>query len=125
LVEGKNGAIIRKYMGYIHIPQRHAARINEFYKAHLNPYINYHRPCYYAVRVRDSKGKERKKYPYASMMTPYEKFKSLPNGVSCLKPGVTFDMLEKAAMQQTDLAAAKKMQEARTKLFDNICAGVK
>jgi len=125
LVEGKNGAIIRKYMGYIHIPQRHAARINEFYKAYLNPYINYHRPCYFAVTVRDSKGKERKKYPYASMMTPYEKFKSLPNAEGCLKAGVTFDMLEKAAMQQTDLAAAKKMQQARTKLFENICAGGK
>lgn len=120
LVEGKNGAIIRKYMGYIHIPQRHAARINEFYRAHLNPYINYHRPCYFAVTIRDNKGKERKKYPYASMMTPYEKFKSLPQAASYLKPDVTFDMLDKIAMQQTDLAAAKKLQQARTKLFSDV-----
>jgi len=45
LVEAKNGAVIRKHMGYGHIESRHAEAIEEFYEEHLNPYLNYHRPC--------------------------------------------------------------------------------
>jgi transposase InsO family protein len=120
LVESKNGSILRKHMGYIHIPQRFASQINVFYKTYLNPYINYHRPCYFATTVRDAKGKERKKYLYEQMMTPYEKLKSLPNATSYLNPGITFGMLDKIAMQESDLVAAKKMQQAKKKLFSNI-----
>ena len=49
LAECKNGAIIRKLMGYSYIPQKHAAAINRFYAEALNPYLNFHRPCYFAV----------------------------------------------------------------------------
>jgi transposase InsO family protein len=38
LVETKNGAIIRKHMGYWHIPGKWAPRINVFYRDHLVPY---------------------------------------------------------------------------------------
>jgi len=31
LIEGKNGDVVRKYMGYGHIAGGHAARIQEFY----------------------------------------------------------------------------------------------
>ena len=37
--------MICKHMGYGYIPAEHAERIQEFYSAHLNPYLNYHRPC--------------------------------------------------------------------------------
>ena len=37
LVESKNGAIIRKHIGYGYIDAEHAERIQEFYSAHLNP----------------------------------------------------------------------------------------
>jgi transposase InsO family protein len=40
LVEGKNGAIIRKHMGYGHIASAHAEALQKFYTAHLNPYLN-------------------------------------------------------------------------------------
>ena len=40
LVESKNGAIVRKHLGYSHIPQRWAPLINIFNRDHLNPYIN-------------------------------------------------------------------------------------
>jgi transposase InsO family protein len=39
LVEGKNGSVIRKTTGRMHIPQKYAAAINEFYKDHLNVYL--------------------------------------------------------------------------------------
>ena len=40
-IESKNGAVIRKHMGYIHIPQKHAPLINVFYKSCLNIYLNF------------------------------------------------------------------------------------
>jgi len=39
--------------------------------------------------VIDHKGKQKKRYPYAQMMTPYEKLKSLPNVEQHLKQGMT------------------------------------
>ncbi len=38
LAESKNGAVIRKIMGYSHIQQKHATAINHFYTETLNPY---------------------------------------------------------------------------------------
>jgi transposase InsO family protein len=49
LVEGKNGAVIRKHIGYGHIPAPHADEIQRFYTAYFNPYLNYHRPCGFAT----------------------------------------------------------------------------
>lgn len=45
LVECKNGAIIRKHIGFGYIDARHAAAMDIFHRQHLNPYINFHRPC--------------------------------------------------------------------------------
>lgn len=60
LAESKNGAVIRKIMGYSHIPQKHATAINQFYTETLNPYLNFHRPCYFALDTIDAKGKIKK-----------------------------------------------------------------
>ena len=51
LVETKNGAMIRKHMGYAYIDAEHAQPIQHFYSAHLNPYLNYHRPCAQAAEI--------------------------------------------------------------------------
>ena len=84
---------------------------------HLNPYINYHRPCFFPEIIIDAKGKQRKRYPYDKMMTPYEKWKSLPQAARYLKPGTTFTRLDHIAYQISDNEAAEKMQKAKTKLF--------
>ena len=63
LAESKNGAVIRKLMGYGHIPRHHATGINRFYTEQLNPYLNFHRPCYFAIDHVDAKGTIRKTYP--------------------------------------------------------------
>lgn len=39
LAESKNGSVIRKILGYSHIPQHFAPRVNQFNEAHLVPYI--------------------------------------------------------------------------------------
>jgi transposase InsO family protein len=119
LAESKNGAVIRKLMGYAHIPQKHAAAINRFYTEALNPYLNFHRPCYYAVDKIDAKGKVRKTYPHDQIMTPWEKLQSIPNYESLLKPEHTPETLERLARAMTDSEAAQRVQEARRALFQS------
>ena len=120
LAEGKNAAVVRKIFGYIHIPQRYAERINEFNQSALNPYVNYHRPCLYPTIIIDKKGKETKKYKYKDMMTPYEKFKSIPNAAQYLKEGITFEQLDDIAKRMTDNEAADYLQQQRALLFKHI-----
>ena len=59
LVEGKNGAVVRKHIGYGFIGSDHAAAIQRFYTAHFNPYLNFHRPCGYAVLKQGARGRTR------------------------------------------------------------------
>lgn len=120
LAETKNGAIVRKHFGYAHIPQHHAAAVNAFCQAFLNPYVNFHRPCFFAETFTDAKGRERKRYRFQNMMTPYEKLKSLPNAQGFLKPGITFQALDRLATARTDNEAARRLNEARAKLFQSI-----
>jgi hypothetical protein len=40
--ESKNGSIVRKHLGYSHIPQRFATLVNAFDRDYLNPYVNFH-----------------------------------------------------------------------------------
>ena len=120
LVEGKNAATVRKHFGYAHIPQHWAARINAFNQAHLIPYLNFHRPCFFPETLLDEKGKQRKRYRYKHMMTPYEKLKSLPKARQYLKEGITFDQLDALATQMSDNDAAAELQRAKRKLFQRI-----
>ena len=120
LAECKNGAVIRKAMGYSHIPQKHASAINRFYSEVLNPYLNFHRPCYFAVDKIDAQGKIRKTYPHDQIMTPWERLKSIPNYETHLKPGITSQSLERRANAMSDNDAAKQVQKARKLLFQSI-----
>jgi len=117
LAEGKNGSIIRKHIGYRHIPRRFAPAVNQFHQEHLNIYLNYHRPCGYATIITDKKGKEKKVYNIYK--TPYERLKSLPNAKQYLKPGTTFKMLDKIAYEKSDNECAALMQKAKDELFKN------
>jgi len=120
LAESKNGSTIRKILGYSHIPQRFAAQVNEFNQQHLVPYLNFHRPCFFSHTIVDDKGKERKKYRYEDMMTPYEKLTSLDNAEQYLKEGITFKKLDADATVISDNEAARQWQAARTQLFNTI-----
>jgi transposase InsO family protein len=115
LVEAKNGAVIRKHMGYGHIESRHAGVIEEFFEQHLNPYLNYHRPCGVPEVVTNAKGKQRRVYRWYA--TPWEILRQLPDLARHLQPGTTQADLEKLAVAESDTAAARRMQEAKVKLF--------
>lgn len=123
LAESKNGAIVRKYLGYAHIAQKWAPLINEFNREHLVPYLNFHRPCFFAEIKIDAKGKEKKVYPYRSMMTPYEKLKSLPGAITYLKTNTSFELLDIQMLSISDLQAAKAMKRAQLALFKQISIG--
>ena len=118
--ESKNGAIVRKHLGYSHIPQRFASLVNAFCRDHLNPYVNFHRPCLFAETITDAKGRQRKRYPYKLMMTPYEKLKSLHQAQQFLKPGITFLQLDAQASAVSDNEAAQRLNNARAILFRTI-----
>ena len=120
LVECKNGHVVRKLLGHAHIPQRWAGLLNDFHRQHLNPYVNYHRPCLFPVTITNKAGKQRKRYPYESLMTPYEKLKSIADAKTYLKPGLSFAILDDVAYRISDNAAADALQQARRKLFTTI-----
>jgi transposase InsO family protein len=120
LAECKNAVVVRKRFGYSHIPQQHAERINEFNRKFLNPYVNYHRPCFFPTIITDKKGKQKKEYRYENMMTPFEKLKSLPGAKRYLKKGLTFSELTEQANQLSDNEAAEQLLEARKALFKEI-----
>ncbi len=116
LAETKNGCIIRKHMGHHHIPQPFASRINKFYREHLIPYLNFHRPCAFPEVTVLKNGKKKIRYPAENYVTPYEKLKSLPNWQQYLRPGVTEEMLEAQANAKTPNQAGREMQEAKVEL---------
>ena len=120
LAESKNGSVVRKHFGYSHIPQKWAPLINQFNQDHLNPYINYHRPCFFPVTVIDAKGKQRKTYPYSEMMTPYDKLKSLANAAQYLRPQLNFEKLDNIAFAMSDNQAAEQLRTAKRELFRTI-----
>lgn len=120
LAESKNASTVRKYLGYNHIPQHFASQVNTFTVEVLSPYLNYHRPCHFPTEYTDKKGKIRKRYRYQDMMTPYEKFRSLPAAESHLKPGATLEKLDAFAAECSDNDADQLLNEARTKLFQSI-----
>jgi hypothetical protein len=125
LVESKNGSVIRKLYGYEHIPQYYAAEFSELNSRQVYRYVNFHRPCYFPSRVIDKKGKERKRYRYEDMMTPYEKLHSLSKSSQYLKHGITFKKLNEFAKEMTDNEAAEQMNLARDKLFNQLHEHIK
>jgi transposase InsO family protein len=115
LVESKNGAVIRKHMGFDHISAGHAEAIDTFYKEYFNPYLNFHRPCGVPELKKDSKGKTRRAYKWYA--TPWEILRQLPGVAGYLKEDITVEELERLAGAQSDTGAASKMQQAKARLF--------
>lgn len=115
LAEAKNGAVIRKHLGYGHIASAHAEAIEAFYERHFNLYLNFHRPCGVPEIRTTAKGKQRRVYRWYA--TPWEILRQLPELARHLKPDLTVADLERTAKIESDTEAARKMQEAKRKLF--------
>jgi len=118
LVESKNGAIIRKHIGYGYIAAQHAEAMDQFHREHLNPYVNFHRPCAVPKVLTEANGKRRRIYP--RWATPFERFRELPQREGFLRPGLTLAELERFAQVQSDTEAALEMQRAKRKLLGSV-----
>jgi len=118
LVETKNGAVIRKHMGYGYLDAAHAEPLQHFYSAHFNPYLNYHRPCAQAEVEVDDKG--RKRCFYRRYQTPLETLLALPQPAQYLRPGLTVAVLQRIAAAVSDTEAAQRMQQAKRKLLEQL-----
>ena len=107
LVEGKNGAVVRKHIGYGAIGAEHATAFQRFYTAYFNPYLNYHRPCGFAEIQTRARGKKRRVYRADDYQTPFEKLTSLATWEQYLKVGVSAEFLQRQAKQISDTEAAR------------------
>jgi transposase InsO family protein len=117
LVETKNGAIIRKHIGYGHIGAQHAGAMNQFHQSYLNPYINFHRPCAVPTVLTAANGKRRR--VYLRWATPFELFREIPQCENQLRPQLTLAELDRFAQLQSDTEAALAMQRAKRKLLQS------
>lgn len=118
LVEAKNGAIIRKHIGFGHIGAPHAEAVNAFHRDHLNPYVNFHRPCAVPRVIVAANGKRRR--IYTRWATPWELFQEAPRCESLLRPDATLAGLQQFAQLQSDTEAALEMQRAKRQLLNRI-----
>jgi transposase InsO family protein len=119
LVESKNGAVIRKHMGYGYIAQAHAEDIHAFYRHSFNPYLNFHRPCGQPDKIEDARGKQ--KFVYRRYATPWETLRAIaiaaPEQPDFFNPGYSIERLDQIARTHSDTQSAQRMQEAKRKLF--------
>ena len=63
-MESKNASVVRKHMGYSHIPPKYAKPINAFYEGVFNSWLNLHRPCLFATESVSEKCKIIKRYKH-------------------------------------------------------------
>jgi transposase InsO family protein len=117
LVETKNGAIIRKHIGFGHIDAKHAQAMDQFHREHMNPYVNFHRPCAVPKVLTAANGKRRR--VYLRWATPFELFREIPGCENHLRPHITLAELDRFAQIQSDTEAALAMQIAKRKLFQS------
>lgn len=123
LVETKNGVVLRKHMGYIHIPRTNdnAEIINNFYVNWFIPWLNFHRPCAFRKTEIDEKThKVTHSYPKENYTMPYERLKSLPNANQYLKPDITFDLLDLQAYALSDSHWTEEMQLQKQAMWESI-----
>src|ERR1022692_1755713 len=118
LVEAKNGAVIRKHIGFGYIDAKHAEAVDGFHREHLNPYVNFHRPSAVPEVITAANGK--RKRIYQRWATPWELLQERPNWERCLKAGVEGVELARYAAAQSDTEAALAMQSAKRELLHSV-----
>jgi transposase InsO family protein len=115
LVESKNGAIIRKHIGFGYIDAHHAEAVDQFHRQYLNPYVNFHRPCAVPKIITEANGRRRR--VYLRWATPFELLQEAPHCESILRPGVSLAELDAFARAQSDTEAAFGKQRAKRQLL--------
>ncbi|MCI0151919.1 DDE-type integrase/transposase/recombinase [Paraburkholderia sediminicola] len=122
LAESKNGSVVRRQFGYSYIPAERAILFNDFCRAHLNPFRNFHRPCLFGTEAPDPRkpGRTRRVHRREDVMTPLEKFGNLPQADRFLRDGITQEGLRQEARSLTDIEAARQVREARESMLRQV-----
>jgi len=115
LVESKNGAVIRKHLGWTHISSQHAEAVNQFHRQYLNPYLNFHRPCGIPELRTLARGKIKR--VYRQWETPWDILRGLPDWQTTLRAQTHAEALQRQASAHSDTDAAMAMQQAKRDLF--------
>lgn len=120
LIEGKNGSVIRKNMGYYHVNQPYAQTINSYLKTYFNPYLNFHRPCLFPEDKILPNGQT--KHVYHQAMTPFTKLKEISKTTKTnfLKPEQSWQKLDKIELELSDNQFAEILRQEEKKLLDFI-----
>ena len=66
--------------------------MNQFHREHLNPYVNFHRPCAVPTVLTQANG--RRRTVYQRWATPFERFRELSRCERFLRPGVSLAELD-------------------------------
>ncbi len=94
----------------------HVKRWQEFFSAHVNPYVNYHRPCAFDASRESVSNRCHRSDNAKVYLTPYEKLRSVESWEGYLKPEITPALLEWHASRMSDTRSALVMQRARLAL---------
>ena len=108
--------MLRKHLGYGHIPGRFAEPLNRFNREVLTPYL------FASEREDPRTGRVRKRYRHGDVRTPYERLRDLQDAKQCLRPGVGFAQLDAQERALTDLEAARRLNAQRDALFRELHA---
>ena len=109
LAESKNASVVRKHVGYDHIPQKYAKPINTFFEQTFNQWLNLHRPCMYATEQVNTRGKIVKRCKHRDAKTPLECLQIVDaKGLVAFKVGITTASLIALARSETDLVQCKR-----------------
>ena len=119
LVEGKNGAVVRKHIGHEPIAAEHAEKLQRFYAADFNPYLNYHRPCGFATVETASNGKRRRRYPAGGLPHAVRKVAFARQGGELLEAGDHGGVSGAASGRMSDTECALRMQRRKRELLDH------
>jgi hypothetical protein len=92
--------------------------VNQFHQQHLNPYLNFHRPCAVPQVLTAANGKRHR--IYGRWATPWELLRETPHCAKHLRKGITVAELDRIAQAQTDTESALAMQRAKRNLFETI-----
>jgi len=107
LAESKNASVVRKHMGYEHLPKKYVKRIYEFYQKYFNPWLNLQRPYMFSTRKIDPKEKIIKVNKHKDVKTPLDALERLNKlGLVKFKKETTMSDLKVQDMRQTDLEIA-------------------
>jgi len=85
--------------------------VHKFYTAHFNPYLNFHRPCGFAIVTVDAQASASASTKHEHYATPYEKLKLLPHSEI-----YSFAQLDPTALAFSGTECARRMQRAKQQL---------